>query len=156
MAPEISDGLGNEVQVVEIPDGSIMLNSRSAFGKKLRKQAFSHDGGETWSGLVDHPELPEPQCMGSIIRYSFGSDGEKSRILFSNPASQEKRDNGTIRISYDEGKTWPVNKLIHTGFFAYSCLVKMDKKKVGLLYEKDNYEKISFAIIDMDWLENEK
>jgi len=156
VAPENSDGLGNEVQVVEIPDGSIMLNSRSAFGKKLRKQAFSHDGGKTWSGLVDHPELPEPQCMGSIIRYSFGSDGEKSRILFSNPASQEKRTNGTIRISYDEGKTWPVYKLIHTGFFAYSCLTKIDDKKVGLLYEKEEYGKITFAVIGMEWLENEK
>ncbi len=153
VAPEQSEGMGNEVQMVEMPDGSIQLNARSASGNKLRKVGFSQSGGETWSGLVDHPELPESECMGSIIRFSFTWKNERSRILFSNPASQEKREMGTIRVSYDEGKTWPVSKVVHTGSFAYSCLTKIDQETVGLLYENDDYRKITFAIINLEWLE---
>ncbi len=154
VAPEHSAGMGNEVQMVEMPDGTVQLNSRSASGNKLRKVAFSQDGGESWSGLADHPELPEPECMGSIIRFSFTWRNDRSRILFSNPASQEEREMGTIRISYDEGKTWPVSKVVHSGSFAYSCLTKIDQETVGILYENDNYGKITFAIINLEWLEN--
>lgn len=154
VAPESSTGLGNEVQVVELQGGSLMLNSRSAYGNKRRKSAISNDGGETWSGLIDEDELIEPQCMGSILRFSFKTGGNRDRILFSNPASLDKRELGTVRISYDEGKTWPISKVIHTGFFAYSCLTKIDNDTIGLLYEKDNYEKITFAIIDLAWIEN--
>jgi hypothetical protein len=156
VAPESSEGMGNEVQMVEMPDGRLQLNSRSASGNKLRKVAFSQDGGESWSGLVDHPELPEPECMGSILRFSFTWRSDRSRILFSNPASQEKREMGTIRISYDEGKTWPVSKVVHSGSFAYSCLTKIDQETVGLLYEKDNYKKITFVIMNLDWLEDQE
>lgn len=154
VAPEHSAGMGNEVQMVEMPDGTVQLNARSASGNKFRKVAFSKDGGETWSGLVDHPELPEPECMGSILRFSFTWRSDRSRILFSNPASQEKRETGTIRISYDEGKSWPVSKVIHNGSFAYSCLTKIDPETVGMLYEKDNYGKITLAIIPLVWLED--
>ncbi len=154
VAPEHSKGMGNEVQMVEMPDGSIQLNSRSASGNKLRKVAYSLDGGETWSGLVDHPELPEPECMGSILRFSFTWKSDRSRILFSNPASEENRETGTIRISYDEGKTWPVNKVICSDSFAYSCLTKIDGETVGVLYETDNYGKITFTIIPLEWLED--
>jgi sialidase-1 len=156
VAPENSKGLGNEVQVVELQNGSLMLNSRSAYGNKLRKSALSHDGGETWSGLIDENELIEPQCMGSILRFSFVDRGNKNRILFSNPASKDKRELGTVRLSYDEGITWPVSKIIYTGFFAYSCLTKINDDTIGLLYEKDNYEKITFAIIELAWLESNK
>ena len=145
IAPRDLEGMGNEVQVVELNNGHLMLNSRSANGNKQRKFAFSNDGGETWSSLSDDEELIEPQCQASILRFSFPGKDKKSRILFTNPASTSERTHGTIRISYDEGKTWPVNKLIYKGSFAYSCLTKIDNKTIGLLYEADNYSKIRFA-----------
>ncbi|MGB0580020.1 MAG: sulfatase-like hydrolase/transferase, partial [Limisphaerales bacterium] len=111
-APNGSPGEGNEVQMVELSDGSLMLNTRSNGGTKHRKIAISRDGGETWSPLKDESAQPEPQCMGSILRYSWHQDG-KSRLIFVNPASRSGRKQGTIRISYDEGKTWPVSQLFY-------------------------------------------
>ncbi|NQT53287.1 exo-alpha-sialidase [bacterium] len=150
-APEGKTGDGNEVQMVELTDGSLLLNSRS-FSAKFRKIALSRDGGDTWTPLADAPTLIEPRCQGSILRYTDPLDGKKSRILFANPASQEARVNGTIRLSYDEGKTWPVAKTLYAGGYAYSCLVALPDGAIGCLFERDAYKHITFARFTLEWL----
>ncbi|MCP5109660.1 MAG: exo-alpha-sialidase, partial [bacterium] len=130
-----------------------MLNSRSFDGAKLRKVAVSTDGGQTWSALRDDPQLPEPMCMGSILRLSDPLDGEPSRILYSGPGTQSGRTQGTIRMSTDEGKTWPISRLIEPEDFAYSVLTKLPDGRIGCLYETDSYERIVFARFSVAWLE---
>lgn len=152
IAPNGDKGMGNEVQVVELPGGNLLLNSRSAGGNQFRKTALSTDGGQTWSPLKDDPALPEPQCQGSILRFAFPHENQSGIILFANPASQKTRMYGTIRISYDNGRTWPVNKLVYNGSFAYSCLTRINAETAGLLFERDEYKKISFSGIRMAWL----
>ncbi len=149
-----SEGIGNEVQMVELGDGAVMLNSRSYEGNQCRKIAVSYDGGENWTGLINDSTLVEPQCQATILRYSFPDDGKKSRILFANPASREHRKNGTVWISYDEGKTWPVRKTVYAGGYAYSCLTKLPDDNIGLLFERDDYRYITFTAFDLDWIEN--
>ena len=151
-APKASKGMGTEVQMVELTDGSVMLNARSYQGNKRRKIAISQDGGETWSGAADDEALVEPQCQGSILRYTDPLDGRRSRILFANPASTEARVNGTVRLSYDEGKTWPVSRTIYDGEFAYCCLTALPDLRIGCLYEKDDYQAITFARFTLEWL----
>ena len=145
-------GYGNEVQVVELADGSVLLNSRSAGGSGLRKTAVSTDGGQTFSPLKDAKALIEPQCQGSILRYTDPLDGLKSRLIFSNPASRSDRRNGTIRLSYDEGKTWPVAKTLYSGGYAYSCLTVLGDGTIGCLFERDGYKRITFARFNLTWL----
>ena len=72
----------------------------------------------------------EPVCQASILRDTWPDDGQKSRILFSNPAS-EKRENMTVRVSYDEGATWPVSRTLHAGPSAYSCLTILPDQSIG-------------------------
>ena len=142
--------LVNEVQMVELQDGSVLLNSRSWAGHRLRKVAVSRDGGVTWSAIKDDPALREPRCMASVLRYSF----DKSVILFSNPDASD-RNHGTIRASFDEGKTWPVKKVLEPGKFAYSCLTRLKDGSVGCLYEtgvKDAYERIVLARFPLQWV----
>ena len=147
-----SKGYGNEVQVVERADGSVLLNSRSNSGARLRKTAVSTDGGQTFSPLKDAPALPEPQCQGSILRYTDPLDGRKSRLIFANPASRSGRRNGTIKLSYDEGKTWPVAKTLYPGGYAYSCLTVLPDGTMGCLFERDGYKRITFARFSLKWL----
>jgi sialidase-1 len=45
-----------------------------------------------------------------------------------------------------------VAKLINPGSSAYSCLTVLKDKTIGLLYEKDNYGKITFAHFDLLFL----
>jgi len=144
-APRGAKGHGNEVQMVELADGRVMLNSRSNGGTRHRKTAVSADGGLTWSELKDELQHPEPQCMGSILRYAWPTDGGKSRILFANPGSQKGRRNGVVRMSYDEGKTWPVAKTLYAGGYAYSCLTVLADGSIGCLFERDGYRVITFA-----------
>ena len=125
----------NEQMAVELTDGRLMANMRSDQGKGCRAVATSDDGGRTWSELVHDPQLPEPVCQAAFLRYTDRRDGyAKDRLLFANPASR-KREALTVRLSYDEGKTWPVARVVHKGPAAYSCLAVLPDGTIGLLYE---------------------
>ena len=152
LAPNPGKGWGNEVQAVELVDGRVMLNARVQGGNKCRKVATSSDGGETWTPLREDPVLIEPVCQGSILRLSDPLDGRRSRILFSNPASQTGRRNGAVRLSYDEGKTWAVSRVICPEPFAYSSLTVLPDGTIGCLFEADQYRSIRFARFKLDWL----
>ena len=139
----------NEVQVVEMSDGGVRLNSRQFAGAKVRKTSVSRDGGETWSPVKDAPALRDPSCMASILRYSF--DDKKGRILYSGPDSA-RRDTGTVYLSADDGVTWPVKRLLWPGGFAYSVLTRLADGQVGCLFEADNYRRIVLARFPVGWV----
>jgi sialidase-1 len=141
----------NEAQCVELKDGSIRFNVRRWAGKAVRKTCVSRDGGVTWSPVEDVSELQDPSCMASILRYTEPAHGAKSRLLFSGPQS-DKRANGTVFLSYDEGATWPVHRVLCPGSFAYSCLTVLPDRSIGCLYEADNTNRILFARFTLDWL----
>ena len=148
----------NESTVVELVDGTLMLNMRSYRGKNHRAVAISKDGGLSWSASRDDATLVEPVCQASILRYTWPDQNGKSRILFSNPASTT-RDHMTVRLSYDDGKTWPISKLIHEGPSAYSNLAVLSDGSMACLYERgaqQPYEKITFARFTLDWLTDGK
>ena len=59
--------------------------------------------------------------------------------------------------SYDEGTTWPVSRLIYDGPSAYSCLVVLRDRTIGLLYERgaeSPYDRITFTRFTLGWLTN--
>lgn len=150
----VTDCSMNECSVAELVDGRLMLNMRSYRGKHQRAVAMSEDGGLSWSTAIDQAELLEPVCQASLLRHSTEPDGGRNRLLFSNPASPT-RDHMTVRLSYDEGKTWPVARCIWSGPAAYSCLVVLPDRTVGCLHERGEsspYEKLTFARFDIRWL----
>jgi len=150
----------NECQVVELTDGTLMLNMRNYDrSKTTRAIANSKDGGITWSNVTHDPVLIEPLCQASFIRYSWPGRNNKSCLLFSNPASTSKREKMTVRLSYDEGKTWPVSRVLYPDLSAYSCLAVLPDGDIACLYEagqNNPYEKIVFARFSLHWLSREK
>ena len=150
-----TEGNTDENQIVELADGTLLLNIRNYREKGHRGLSMSKDGGLTWSTISSDPTLIEPICQASFIRYTESPPSIKNRLLFSNPASQTERIKMTVRVSYDEGKTWPVAKSLHAGPSAYSCLVVLPDRSIGCLYErgvKHPYETIAFARFSLDWL----
>jgi len=151
----------DESQVVELSDGRLMLNMRQNTRKNCRAVATSEDGGQTWSRVCWDPALNECPCQASLIRYTpAGRDG-KSCLLFANPDNvgdrygAVERTRMTIKLSYDEGKTWPVKKLIHPGPSSYSSLVRLPEGDIGLVYEggqRHRREWIRFARMTPVWL----
>ncbi len=148
----------NECQVVELADGVLMINMRNYDrSKTTRAIATSTDGGMTFSRVTHHPALVEPICQASFLRYTLSPANEKNRLLFSNPARAQRGDRRhiTVRLSYDEGKTWPVARLLYGGPSAYSCLTVLRDADIACLYEAGRnhpYEKIVFARFTLDWL----
>jgi sialidase-1 len=154
-----TEPLLNECQVVELTDGTLMMNMRNYKEPGQRAIALSHDGGESWGKAHTDPTLVEPTCQASIIRFGGPAGKEKSRLLFSNPADSRERVRMTVRMSHDEGKSWPFSKVIHEGPAAYSCLTRLPDGAIGILYEtgeKNPYETIRFARFGIRWLTDGK
>ena len=97
--------------------------------------------------------LVDPGCNASIIRYTSINNGDdKNRLLFSNANKKDSRSNMTIRVSYDEGKTWTAGKTIYSGGSAYSSMSILKNGDIGLFFEKDNYQENAFVRVSLDWL----
>lgn len=126
-----------EAQVVELADGSLMLNCRCNWGGS-RVVMITKDLGQTWEKhSTNRNDLPEPVCQGSII--AVENEGIVKRALFfSNPATGSGRHSMTIKASLDDGDTWPEDMQVLydvRGCWGYSCLSPADKKHIGVLYE---------------------
>ena len=147
-----SDWGMNECAVVELADGSLMLNMRSYRGRGRRGVAISRDGGHSWSASADDPTLIEPVCQASLIRHTWPEGERPGRLIFSNPASGKSRHRLTVRVSNDEGKSWPVGRMLVEGSAAYSSLVALPDGTIGCLLERDNYRRITFARFNLAWL----
>ncbi|MFC1634102.1 exo-alpha-sialidase [Planctomycetota bacterium] len=137
----------NECEVVELADGSLLLSMRNYRGPKQRAFAVSKDGGHTWSSPQHHEQVYCPTCQASMHRCSW----QPNRILYSGPGGPG-RENMTIRMSYDEGKTWPAAKVLKKGSAAYSDLAMLPDGRIGCLYEVDGYKQIVFAGFPLQWL----
>ena len=143
----------NEATAAEISNGGVIVNARNQKGDiKRRIVAHSNDGGEHWNRFSFDEHLPDPVCEGSIL--NIGKRKGKFVLAFSNAADTVQRNNLTLRISYDEGASWVNNILIEAGkkdgkndATAYSDLVKINKKHIGVLYERDGYKEIVFKSV---------
>ena len=148
---------GNECSVAELNDGTIMLNMRwqpslewkADMKDKYRRVAFSHDGGESFDTPYIERGLPDPTCQGAIM--TMGTNSQIPVLLFSNPRSSEKRENLSVSVSKDNGRTWSVlQKLSSIG--AYSDIVHIRKNRIGILCEsgiENSGEAIRFYTIDI-------
>ncbi len=134
----------NESTAAQLTNNSLMMNSRNQTGK-YRVVSLSKDGGDTWdTTFVDH-NLPDPICEGSLL--NIGTKHGKSVLAFCNNDDKNNRDRLTLRISFNEGKSWKKKFLIDAKNTGYSDIVKITKKKLGVLYEADGYKEIRFMAV---------
>lgn len=144
----------NECEVVELDDGRLLLNMRN-YDKRVRARqtCVSEDGGLTWGQQRHDRILVEPTCQASLRRYRWPVGERPGVVLFSNPASETRRERLTIRASYDDCRTWTHSKLLHAGASAYSCLAVLDDGSIACFFEKDGYRRITFARFSLAWIE---
>lgn len=149
----------NESTAAEISGGRLMFNARNQQGDvRARIVAVSSDGGAKWDTTYFDHNLPDPVCEGSIL--TIGKNKKQNILAFSNAADTKNRDNLTLRISFDDGKTWTKQYVIDKSkngekdYTAYSDLVKTGKNSVGVLYELDGYKSIVFR--NVNWRSDPK
>jgi len=158
----------NETVAVELNNGRVMLNVRNESKAHRRLVVTSPDGATRWSAPRFDDALLEPICMAGIVRYQHAGE---SLILFSNPHNLEggregkpepgksrARKNVSIKLSRDEGSTWPVNKLLEDGPSAYSDLAVTKEGTILCFYGAGS--KLSFngsamrlARFNLEWLQ---
>ncbi|WP_242202081.1 sialidase family protein [Aestuariivivens insulae] len=153
---DVSITPADESKIIELADCTLMINSRVNTKEGIRYVHTSTDQGETWHTRPE-PNLIDPACNASIIRYSSIEDGyQKNRILFSNAKSDKGRTNLTVRVSYDEGKTWTEGKTIYEGPSGYSSLTVLKNGDIGVFFEKDEYTENAFVSFSLKWLTDGK
>lgn len=137
---------------VELASGDVMLNMRFIpRTSRIRTIAISKDGGESFGPVVGDPALPGPGCQGALLRYDWKKDGA-GRILFCNPSYTGSRFRMTVKLSQDDGKTWPFSRLVYGGFSSYSDMTILPDGKVGLLFERDSFTRVTLVPISLEWL----
>ena len=144
-------------QVVELDDGRLMLNMQSYYRKqKCRAVATSEDGGNTWSDVTFDTTLEDPLSHVGFMQYTGRDTDDRNRLLFSNPADPDASRNLTVRLSYDNGQFWPVQKVIEPGEAGNSALATLGDRSIGLVYEKGSHDRIAFARFNLEWLTDGK
>lgn len=130
----------DESTVVEIDKGKTLVNSRvNSYGKRRFHIIDKH--GKLLDSF-DKPELVDPGCNASMI--TVGTCFSKN-LLFSNLDDTKDRKNLVIRRSLDFGKTWSKPFTVYEGSAAYSSMTSINKKNIGILFEKDDYKEIVFG-----------
>ena len=151
----------DENKVVELSDGSLMLNSRASDGSGFRKVAHSTDGGQTWSEPVSDKNLPDSVDNAQIIRAfpNAAPDDPRAKVLLLSHSPNPKpwsRDRGTISMSCDDGASWTTSKVFHEPFVGYTTIAVQSDGSIGLLSEDAhdgaNYGGIWYRNFTMNWL----
>ncbi|MDD5508087.1 MAG: exo-alpha-sialidase [Bacteroidales bacterium] len=152
--PAMASAVGDEAKIVELDNGNLMMNIRNRT-PDCRKIVVSEDGGDSWGTPCYQYELTDPAVNGDFVRYTSVLDGyDRSRLLFSIAAHPTTRKNLTLFLSYDEGATWPVSRVLNPGLSGYSCLTILSDGTIGCFYENGEYEEFQlyFTRVSLDWL----
>lgn len=137
----------NECAIARLKNDTLYINMRSYEKDNRRRRAYSMDEGQTWVDYEKDNVLIDPVCQGSVLNID-----SKGIVAVCNNASKS-RENLTLRLSKDDGKSWYEDIVIHDGPSAYSDLVFLDDKKIGCLYEYGDehcYQYIGFTTIEFD------
>jgi sialidase-1 len=172
------DGYTEESAVAELSDGRIYYNSRSCKGfydkalardlvedERLRRTAWSYDGGETWEDLEVNRVLPD----GGGYDRGYGMKAGLARLpvegrdilIYSNSdTAGGVREKMTVWASFDGAKTWPVKRLVYAGPGAYSSMVAgrpgtPSEGRIYLLFEgveEHAYKGMQVARFNLSWI----
>ena len=147
----------NESILAPLSDGRVMMISRSVSKPNRKLVTTSADGATGWSQADFHSALWEPRCMAGLLAHPSGV------LLFSNPhtlpldktgnevpSGKGKRENLSIKLSRDDGQTWPINKTLDPGKAAYSDLAVLPDGTVLCLYERA--DSIDCARFNLEWI----
>lgn len=149
-----------ECNAVQLENGDVMLNMRDNRNRGVKKPngrrvCCTSDLGNTWSEHVtSHNVLTEPTCMAALHSHEYtDGDGQKRQmLLFSNPNHHKLRKDMTLKVSFDDGMTWPEDNWImfdQTRGAGYSSITSVNERTIGLLYESGLADLV-FVQIDID------
>jgi len=137
-----------ESKCAELSDGSVLFVGNHSQSEKRRRVTIITEGGTKdatdWRYTED---IRHTNCQGAVERHSWPKDGKPGILLYSGPGVEMARAQGTLRGSYDEGKTWPWKLMYYQGGSGYSDIAVLPDGRVAVLFEKDGKSKLGFTIL---------
>jgi len=144
----------SEPGLLELHDGRIYYNARTHVREGNKLVGRSVDCGESWVDSREDDELfdgpPDVYgCKGALALFTHGG---REVIIFSSPGRRDKRDDITIRASFDGGESWPVSRLVREGPGNYTWLAvgRKDTPSEGFIYLLSN--KDWMARFNVSWI----
>lgn len=139
----------NETVAAQTSDGRVYLNIRHQAAHRAR--AYSANGHADWTDYEPVRELWDPQCFGSVAAYDDGN--HPYSILFVNCNSKTHRNNITIRVSTDDGRTYPCSKLIDAERGGYvEVAVDNQNGLIYVLYEDQYGITDHLVVCNYEWI----
>lgn len=166
-----------EWQLIEQADGTLM-----SFGRQLVQDitpvSYSFDGGETW-GRRKYTALQSVKCQKSILTYPMGSaflpeglDPDRQYVLASHPTGSTRKKSGRCNgavslgvIEADHTITWLYQRSLvldgqfsglkqpeNENYFAYSCMAVLSNGEIGVFYESQPVNHLSYGIFNLKWV----
>lgn len=154
----------NETAAVQLANGSVMLNARVDSPRNRRVIVVSRDGATQWTVPAFQEDLPDPICAAGFLSL-VPKRGSKSILLFSNPDNltradgkddmRKDRKNVTVRISYDQGVTWPEKRALQPDRSGYSDLAALPDRQILCFYESAG-KFLTLARFHLDWITSDE
>ncbi|MDU7286845.1 sialidase family protein [Corynebacterium kroppenstedtii] len=144
----------HESTLVELKGGRLMVLMRNQHPSGRVATAISGDGGETWGEVTYHPDIPEifsqPNAIAIDGRVGGAGSGESLYVFANASQLMPYRGNGVLRVSMDEGKTWPITRTFNPGHYVYQSIAYLPSGKIGLLWENE-WQGLYFTQIPFNW-----
>ncbi len=173
---EMAVRLGGEPNIVELSDERVMITARNTDAQNRRMVSVSANGVSDWTQPVFADQLLEPGCMAGIVYYpgqqtakDLSSEPSPRSLLFSGLNMTEREHHArrdlTVRVSYDDGQTWPVSRCLQSGPSAYSdlavasdgtilCFFESGMQKPKVKRKRDwAYARLTLARFNMAWID---
>jgi len=183
----VEAGFTGESSIVELSDGSLMRNDRpikdvyeeSAQNKRRWVARASFNAGAwSWTNFDPDPLLLDPGCEASVLDLSEpnvfpggpivdpNAPVTKRRLLFLNSASTATRRKMLIRISNDDGLSWPLASKLYPELTddegksrgGYSVMTAIDRQTIGVLTEFNELtpdvepRSLAFRRLNLTWI----
>lgn len=142
---------GDEAKLVELVDGRVLLSVRQ---HGARGYNLSSDGGATWGSQGVWPEMTTNACNGDIVRYAAVDRGDSCNILLHSITNSMRRENVSVFVSYDEGRTWQDPVTLYKGPSVYSSLTVLNDGTIATFIEKNPHGpcELWFQHFSFKWL----
>lgn len=145
MSPNSAYSGGDESKLVELADGTVMISVRQSGNRGFNT---STDGGITWGAQTTNSGISGNACNADVLYYS-------NHILVHSYINNASRQNLTVCVSLDNGKTWTSKRVICAPSSCYSTMDITSDNEIAILYEdaacSDGYV-INFAKFPITWL----
>jgi len=142
----------NEANVVEIEGALTLMDARANNASPAPRPNFiSGNAGFSWENAI-LGQTAESVHSASMRDTWIREGSDENRIAWTGPRGPGREDL-IVRTSYDEGSTYINERMLFDGYSGYSDLTKLSDGRMGVLFETDDVETITFTSYNRAFVE---